>query len=410
MASVVERGIVVPYVTTTFFPYSETPTTRIGHEESLDSQVVRENLAPNTIAEVDILGNPWSVVAVLSPYTRGFHVMLVDLSDRYLPDPTKLSDSDREGDALMDLWGRIVDFQNGLPDSRSVHVGYNWSPRSFGEEEEKGGFQTLTTKWHPQFWNFGELNNFVPLENVGEGARRAILGNKYNQWFGEVLRDYLKNQRFGFLDASSMRVDKRGLEVALTTNLSRVFQGGEFFSNGLKPIAVFLDKLACNISQAFSSVDFSKIDTQIEAAFETRTNGILPFLREDPHVLSPEERRARIQQLEDKGYDPRFVRKLLLLNSWLEERQDTDPASWFRKGFGYALVFSQNLKTGQALLRVMPNILVAERGGVVEALGVALKRTQKTDETSWAEINAKRLVCKQLREYLMTDPSLLISA
>lgn len=391
----------VPLVETAFFPFSGTMTTRIGPVQALSQEMVRESLLPNVITEIYVAGHPWKVAAVLSPYTPLFHVMLLDSSKRYMPDPTFLSP--QEGDGLMKIWQRIVSFQEGLKGTKAINVGYNWSPRSYGEAEEKGGFQSLTTKWHLQFWNQPESAQSVPLDSLKEETRRVILGNSLNKWFGVFINEHMlkNNASFNrFLDLGRAVIDNRGIEISARGNLKEIFARPGFFSEFLQPLAVYLDRMARDITECFSTLDNSRLEKLIKGEFEEGANGALPILREDPHLLPYDERTRKIQFLGEKGYSNKVLNLLMHLNSLVKEKADAPDNRWFRKGLGYALVFSQDLESEKTRMRIMPGIFVEDRGGVVEALGIALYRREGIDSSQEEKNKGKRMMLKKLGEYL----------
>lgn len=373
-------------------------TTRIRQPESLNHELLVESVTPNVIQEVNINNHPWSVVAVLSPYSSLFHVMVVDLSKRYNPDPVRIEN--QEGNELMSLWSEIAEFQKGIRGTEAVHIGYNCSPRSFGVEEEKGGFQTMVTKIHPQFWNSEKATEFVSLNTLVPSMQMALKGNSYNRLFGEFLKDFLERQEFGILDLDKINIDNRGIKVDLNKDLVKALRSNEFFSGFLKPIAVFLDDLACNMTKAVSSLDLRVIDQIIENSFVSSTNGILPFLRQDPRLLSFEERIKRIKELVKLDYPQWFIDRLLVVNSHLRNREEVKEERWFRKGLGYALVITENLVQRKTSLRVMPAVFVEARGGVVEAEGVALFRPAKRDNLTKEEQKTNLLKDREKRKQL----------
>lgn len=396
----------VSVVATTFFPFSDQPTKRIRPENALIHEEVRDNLKPNVVAEVDADGHKWFAVAVLSPYTQGFHVMLVDLSNRYVPDPTHMED--KEGTRIMDVWANTVDFQKSLSGTKSVHVGWNWSPRSYGEAEEKGGFQSLTTKWHPQLWNSEEPNKFVPLDSLGEATRRVIQGNSFNRLFGELVSDTSLQDPIlrSFLSMQSVRVDNRGISVLLAKGLSETFRKPEFFPHFIKKIAVDLDNMACDISEATTYLDNSDLDRLIKNAFENSTDGIFPILRQDVTLLPAGDRISKIFALKDKNYPSYFIDRLLRLNFRLKDKKDVSENLRIRKGFGYALVFSEDVGTQNAFMRIMPGFFVEDRGGVVEALGIVLKRVERADGSQDEVLAKKRQMLRAFGEYITSTSSI----
>lgn len=413
----------VPRVDTTFFDYSPIPTKRISQEDALDPQAVKINLEPNEIAKIDLEGVPWSVVSVKSPYNKeNPHVMLIELSERYVPDPIELSGE--EGSALMNLSANIVGFQKlkvqediaikGITNIASINVGYNWSPYSYGAEEEKGGFQSVTSKLHVQIWPF-EKGQIVPYSSLDERMQRVLRGSPYSRLAGKVIGTYLRRTQSPLLKLETLSLDNTGLEVDLGDNLENVLKNEKFFSNFLQPLASFLNNFAGDIASTFSDVDLEKTRDEIKRSFEGSRDGILPSLREDPHLLPFHEREQKIQGLLAKGYPKDFVEALRRINPALRERgldenerdqKEPDKQSWFRKGFGYAATLSEeiNEKTGETervFLKIMPGIFIGDKGGVVEALGIALNRVKETipDEQNPDFIRKLRLT-QELGDYL----------
>lgn len=399
---------------TTFFPYSSVSTPRLIARTALDRSAVEQGLAPNTIAKINLSEGAWRVVAVLSPYTqKGCHVMLVDDSDKYKPDPTQRHVSKNEGNNLMKLWRQITNFQRQMPGTKSINVGWNYSPTAYGTDEERGGWQTLTTKWHPQLWNFVGDQELVPLDSelIAEGTRRVLKGNKLNEFFGLIVKDYiLKNipRSENFLVLSTTRVDYKGLEVDLKDNLSQTLEKEGFFSDFLQTIASGLDRVAQDVIDATSTFDRLDFMDCVRQSFEIYPDGHYSSLQEREMELRPkEERKNRLMELEKKGYPDHIISKLLALNRYLRGKSEVPVNERFRKGFGYALVLSEELNSdgmpNRTFLRITPGIYVEDRGGVVEALGIALRRQESVDPFQAEKDNEKREVLRRLGEYLQNN-------
>jgi len=390
----------VPLVKTSFFPFSGKETRRIGQEESLNYELIRESLLTNAIGKLPVPQGEWYAIAVLSPYSEDFHVMMVDLSPKYKPDPTHVKDE--EGTNLMRFWAETVAFQKRLPETQSVNVGWNWSPRHLNLAQR--GFQSIITKWHPQFWNFNDLNHLVPISSLDETTKRGIEGNKFNELFGRFVLEAMHSSRIlgseiNKFISSEGKTDNRGVEFSLRKNLVETFGTSNFFEDFLKKFATYLSEMALDFTWATTTSDGSLDEALIGIEFETGKNGMKDILAENLRLLSLEERRHRLLSLEDK-YSPYVLKRLLLLDNYLKEKANVPSRLWFRKGFAYALVFSEDLASNRSVMRIMPGVFQEDRGGVVEALGVALTRNNKVNELQLPVNEKRHMVLLQLGKCL----------
>lgn len=330
--------------------------------------------------------------------------MLVDLSPKYKPDPTYVEG--QEGDDLMKFWADTVNFQKRIPGSKAVNIGWNWSPRHLSLEQR--GFQSLLTKWHPQFWNFEDLTNLVPLSSLDEVTRRGIEGNKFNELFGRLVLASIHNPIFfgtrvsDFIDLNG-RADARGIEFTLKNGLAETFQSHKFYEDFLERFAKYLGNMALDFTHATTAIESERDEGLLKMEFETGTNGVFDILQEPPRLLSLSERRQRISNLLGK-YEPSFARRLMLLSPHLQEREVVPKTLWFRKGFAYALVFSEDLESGKSIMRIMPGVFAEDRGGVVEALGIALTRKTEVDGSELFANNKKRNLLRKFGEDLHLLP------
>ena len=140
--------------------------------------VLRESLLYEVVEETVDLG----VVGVLSPYTLGSHVMVTELSpNRYCPGPESFTPA--EFRSLTGLCSRVLKCSES--DSSVRCMGFNWSPYAWGEIEERGGCQSVMTKFHMMIW---EWDNYE-LETVEIPAtHHEVFGmNEYNEPFAKLV-------------------------------------------------------------------------------------------------------------------------------------------------------------------------------------------------------------------------------
>jgi len=327
------------------------------------------------------------VVSVFSPYSSDLHVMVMETSpDRYLPSPPWLDP--REGEALLPIWAAILQFLGDRPDAAKLCFGYNWSPRAWGTPEERGGFQSLPTKWHPMLWSWpsfpkaGEASKFadwVEVSSLPSALRRVMVENDYAIPFGRLLRARINialsemNGRQPYLDGSSWSVDGKGLHVDLAAgSLQDVLRREGFFADFLLPIATAIEATAKELTEVMTSMrfdDYDKILLRIEKGPLQQPE--LDQLRSVPEVVP-------LREVSEMWSDRGLPSELLdTLRPAVERRiQEVGPAAdWWRKGFGYALVLVEDRELESVTLRVMPGVYVGP-GGVVEAQGILLRRPE----------------------------------
>jgi len=359
---------------------------RIRPVGALDLRNLVKKLEPSTITTLLVGEKPWSVVSVFSPYTPDVHVMVVETStDRYLPGPESVPDE--EGNELMSHLASILDFLAGRESVATIHVGYNWSPRAWGEEEEKTGFQSVPTKWHVMVWgcppfpNEGELlecAEWVETASLPAAEKRLLGDNDFVEPFAQLIRCELEKVFprsalvFELFDPMRWRIDGRGICMPFNQSLPGILRVEGFFSQVLKPVAVLLDQITRGLTKAMTTLDVEHIDEILAKTEEGQlSEQDLRILRATPALRSLADiRRA----FEERGY-PESLLEVILEPVRNRCNETGDRSSWWRKGFGYALVLSGSSKGGLRELRIMPGVLVGP-GGVVEAQGIVLRRPE----------------------------------
>jgi len=361
-------------------------TKRIRPADSLDLEYMLNILKKNEVAQVNIQARSWSVIAVYSPYSPDIHVMIMESStDRYLPSPEYCYDA--EGDTLMKLWSTVLEFIENRKVNKTIHAGFNWSPRSWGKEEEKGGFQSIPTKWHTMIWGWPEFPKqqekttyakWIAVDSLNMSQQRIFGYNNYALLIGKAIRDrcinYFNTKKclkkiFGTQD---WNVDSRGLYLDFKVSIKKLFASRDFFPEVLKPLGFILDRFMRELTQTFTTFNCENIDRILKMV----EKGVLPSksiqqLRALPEVRTVDE----IKELFAVYTFPPSLLSVLLFA--VNNRCNTHgtPERWWRKGFAYAMVFSSPCKEERGRLRIMPGVYIGP-GGVVEAKGIDLKRPE----------------------------------
>jgi hypothetical protein len=382
----------IPRITIPLTPYmppkggKPVETKRIRPQDALDLRGFIEELKPSIIKTCSIDQKSWSVISVYSPYGPDIHVMVMETSpDRYLPGPEWVPDA--EGDLLMDVWCSIIDYIGQREENETIHVGYNWSPRSWGEPEEQTGFQSIPTKWHAMMWGWpafppknegNEYFSWIDPSVLSPAVRRLLCENTYAEPLADLIRQRLEQSfpegsRFVELFPPwEWKADSRGIHVKFNNPIKHVLSTPNFFSQVLKPLAVLMDDILRELTEAMTRLQCRAID---DILIKTEQGPLheddLKVLRRAPDLRPLDEIKHTFQK---QGYPDK------LLTSLMEPvrnrcKEAGNPDDWWRKGFGYALVFSGPSKGAGGELRIMPGVFVGP-GGVVEAEGVVLCRPE----------------------------------
>lgn len=375
-------------LTLPFFPFiqpgeaSPRKSARVRPVDALDLEHLMEAMSPSLLATVEIRGKPWSVISVYSPYSPDIHVMLMESStDRYLPGPEWIPDD--EGDGLMRLWTFILEFLARREENATIHAGYNWSPRSWGVEEEKTGFQSVPTKWHPMLWGWppfaaegGAGFEWIDAAALSRAERRILGENDYAEPFGAWIEERLEDSfsaRPEFRElfpGRNWRIDGRGIEVRLEGSVLEVLRKPGFFRRILGPLSRGLEGIMRDLTEALTFIDCRQMDDVLRGV-ERGESVDLNTLRATPSMRGEEEIR---DHFEGKGI-PLSLLELVLDPLRRRCGEEGDPYFQWRKGFGYSLVFGGPSRGRSGTLRIMPGIYIGP-GGVVEAEGVVIERPE----------------------------------
>jgi len=388
-------------LTIPLFPYlakgRRTPqkTKRIRPQDALNLKTMLKEMKKGEVAAFNIAGKPWSLVSVFSSYSPDVHVMLLETSpDRYLPGPERIAE--REGERLMKLWAAMLDLIAKRKNISSIHVGYNWSPRSWGIEEEKTGFQSLPTKFHPHLWGWPALDKNVFAEKVLTSSllpqERRLLGqNDYARPFGELIKKRIEKNKI--FPLHNWRIDSRGIYIRFNKSVIDIVGEPGFFAKVLKPLAVLMEKITRELTETLTTIRCKEIDGILA---KNRSKN-LKKLRADPVMRDEKYIRKVFKQ---RGY-PKGLLEAILPAVLKRCRREGDSFNWWRKCFAYALVFNGPAKGSRCELRIMPGVYIGP-GGVVEAEGFIIRRPEDR-QFSDIEIRRKsedlRTLAKELKKH-----------
>lgn len=384
---------------------------RIRPKDALDLPGLVRELAWSTVTKFEVARRPWSLVSVYSPYTPNAHVMLMESSaDRYLPGPEWVPDE--EGDALMPRIARILNNLQAMPENESLHAGYNWAPRSWGQQEERTGFQSIPTKWHPMLWGWPALDggagkhegyiDWVEASELTREERRLFGGNEYSRPLCELIRSALEpifegaenwRELFDFENAAP---DRHTLDIPFQSSLPELFGMPRFFSEILKPIAIRVEALLRDLTETLTDMDCGERDGLLQRC-ETKGSTIWNELRKPPALRDELEISRRASA---KGI-PGDLIKLLMPPVRNRCQEIGDPFHWWRIGFGYALCLSSEVKNSHGVLKIMPGVYVGP-GGIVETQSVILRRPEFVPND--ADVMKKSARLWDLAKKLGSDP------
>jgi hypothetical protein len=391
-----------PMIEVPLYPYRQPDGTvtngrRLRPQDCVNLQGLLREVAPNTVTTLDIAASPWSVINVYSPYSPDAHVMLMETSHRRVVTGPHELDAN-EGRLLLEVWTSILTFLAERESNASVCVGYNWSPLSWGVKEELTGFQSIPTKWHPQFWGWPSEDRFSH-ESPARQQEEDLFSPRWGPAFGALIKARLlaANPGIGagfFAPPGVWTVDARGLEIGLTTATPGLFGRDAFFADVLAPIARTLEDL---MRELYETVTLETWQTDRDLVKRTERRPLTPAeldrlrrtprLRPDLHahvkdplllaLLSALEPSVRTR-VESDGWSATTRRARGCTEDRCWETCRVPTGRCWRKGFGYALVFKLPARPAsgdRGVLRIMPGVHLGP-GGVVEALGVILRRPE----------------------------------
>jgi hypothetical protein len=234
----------------------------------------RESLLYESISR----GLDLAVVGVLSPYTTLTHVMITELSpDRYLPGPESFSES--EFALLLNLCRRVLSaLANNLFSVQCM--GFNWSPFSWGLVEERGGCQSVMTKFHMMLWQWNDLT-LEPRDDLSPSHQHVYELNAYNVPFAHLvlLRAQWVVDRSELFDRTGFTPHR--LFIGFREGKGIVDVTSEF----LREFAIVVQSILKPLSKLLVEIDFDALLSILNVTCERNlTDEELECLRSKPKV------------------------------------------------------------------------------------------------------------------------------
>jgi hypothetical protein len=181
--------------------------------------------------------------------------MVTELSPhRYLPGPESFSDA--EFTLLLNLCSRVVE---GIADNEHTVdcIGFNWSPFSWGTVEERGGCQSVMTKFHMMIWQWNKLK----LEEVPDlpvGHQIVYASNTYGVPFARIV--WIKCcEIFERTDLfSEPEFNARGLFLPFRSGkgIKTVLNCKSF----LRTVSISVSQILADLTDRLVEFDFEKMD------------------------------------------------------------------------------------------------------------------------------------------------------
>lgn len=412
MGKHLETGRRVGQVETYIRKISNVPSARIRQEDALNEPFVHQNLQPSLVAEVPVElpdGTQTSIgiYNVISPYTEGgLAVMILDNQGKYHATPSEVPTAEMQ--AMFQVAGTMYSYMEQMAGMDVISLGYNNAPLNWGQEEEKGGgLQSIPTIFHLQYWNRRANLPMLPLSETKPHIQEYITGDSLNRFAATLAESILKNISTNFTDLTRISVSNQGLETELTTDLKSALANPEF--------AKFLKEFHTQLESAMAAVwDALTTSSQTEfpyeylkevarEAFEEGRPGALEILRQPPTLRPSAERAQRIAALPKETFPQAWIQKLLRLSLYMKNQDEVEVVNWVRKGFGFAMVMTQEKTAPRAKFILHPGVkITTSRGGVVEAQNISLKRIE-SGGNSVEEVQNNLKHIEELRQYLPTQ-------
>jgi hypothetical protein len=267
-----------------------------------------------------------AVVGVLSPYTALTHVMVTELSPgRYLPGPESFTEC--EFALLLNVCGRVLSALSH--NSFSVQcMGFNWSPFSWGAIEERGGCQSVMTKFHMMLWQWNDLS-LETRSDLSPSHQHVYELNQYNGPFAELvlLRAQSAVDRSGLFDRTAFT--PRGLFLGF-----REGRGiADVTSVFLREFAIIVQSILKRLSGLLVEIDFDELLSILNVTCERKlTDEELLRVRSKPKVRDWEAVAERCENEREREICQSVYAAVV------NRCNDCDEREWvWTKGFGFSM-------------------------------------------------------------------------
>lgn len=360
-------------------------TQRITTLDCLNADFVREQMSPNQLALLEINGQEWGAIVPHGAYSPREHIMLMPWGKRSVVGPERLDPI--EGEKLFFAAGKIAARMAADPTISSVVFGWNWSTRSYGQK----GYQSVPTKFHASVFGLPFIDEedsnirFVDAMHLKPEEVRSLKGGRHNLQIGKLLTQSVLNGNFTgdrdlrdrLLDKNQASLDSRGLRVPFNGTIDQFLMTASVFGNFFLPIAKIIDEASIHFSQALTDFDSQLVDEMVTDGLNnaSRRAKILDYLVRVPNLRPRFQRRARLKELEDVGYDSEIVDGFIKMSDRLSE--EGGPWPQWKRGFGYALSLVYNPGLGRGTMSIFSEAFDGPGGIVESGIGAILRRPQQ---------------------------------
>ena len=347
---------------------------RMRPNDSLDlknlTKVLKESLLYTEKNENKEGKEEISVVSVLSPYSHDIHVMVMDLSpELYLPSPELIDENIFS--KICKTVNKCIDYMRAKK-YKCICAGYNWSPYSFGTQEEITGGQSIPTKFHFSLWTWDDLKKFDNKKEIKPANKRVLGDNNYGipfaHFFYEKIKNILKNYNL---------FDK---PIFASTCVFIPFKEGiiinDVINNGklIKEIADAIAKNLKNLTEIISDSDINEM-LKILKNIEKRllTDDEISKLKKTPKINSQENCLNLCQDESEKE----IIKAIHQYAINREQEKNIDDIIW-KKNFSYSLSLCESKMPGiKSGMRIF-SLPICGPGGVVESYKCLLTRPESS--------------------------------
>ena len=356
--------------------------------DSLDIPTLTKKFRESLIYEKNNDNCDLCVLGVLSPYSTLSHVMVLELSpNRFLPGPESFSEN--EWANLTNIAFNVVESMKNT-DCSTICCGFNWSPYSWGRIEERGGCQSISTKFHLMIWNWPNVSeNLVDLSTTSPRFRFIFSENKYNIIFAKLLAKRI-NSTFPESDFK-FEFSPRGLFIPIP-NISKSFL------EKLRDVALTVQNLIYHLNEIIMIDSINDIkEIMKNTAQRNLTLEEIELMRKKPSIRSLSECLDKCKLEEEKELIKVLYDAMINRATNCDENKDT-----WAKCFGFSLAYCETKEQNSIKSGLYIGLhALCGGGGCAELLGCYLTRPEARMADEKTMIHYNHEIWK-IRDYLLS--------
>jgi hypothetical protein len=294
--------------------------------------------------------------------------MITELSPhRYLPGPESFSDVE-----FSKLIGLALKIQRAI--SSNEHTvdcfGFNWSPFSWGEIEERGGCQSVMTKFHLMAWQWNNLT-FEMVSDLPPVYEVVFRTNLYNAPFARLVNLKCSKLFDGAELFSEPVFSAVGLFLPFRSGkgVVDVFKAPSF----IRSFTIIIEEILANLTDCLVDFDFARQESLLqETAHRLLNDEEIAFLRAKPVCRTLEEALSRCQN----EFEAEICRAIYPASINRCTTCDEQFPIWTKR-FGFSLTMCDSVQPDV----IPPGLYIALHalagpGGTAETVGCYLTRPE----------------------------------